>query len=113
MENDLPFGYDEDAAYDAFQKQKDDWAELQNRRMEMYAFPGRQWALIGDNEQEVPTQGLTKREYAAIKMMASLSTEYVKKPSSAIIEMMASTAVKMTDALYNELERPTSKENKT
>lgn len=106
MNDDLPFEYDEDEAYAAYQKTQSDYAEMQNKRLGMYAFPGKQWALIGDNEQQVPTQGLTKREYAAIKIMASLSSEYVKKPTPAIIEVMAQRAVKMTDALFEELEKP-------
>jgi len=50
---------------EAWEKTQQEWAEHQNKMLNLYAFPGRQMALIGDNEEEVATQGITKREYFA------------------------------------------------
>lgn len=91
--NDLPFGNDN--GYDL------------NKITNQYMFPGRMWALIGNTEQEIPTQGITKREFFALQFARSLSAEYVKKPLPAIIEIINSQAIKMADDLLNQLNLPT------
>jgi hypothetical protein len=47
--------------------------DSQAKELNRYAFPGRQMALIGNTEMEVPTQGLTKREYFAAMAMQGMT----------------------------------------
>jgi hypothetical protein len=49
-----------------------DFSEWQNREIKKYAFPGRINGLVGDQESEIPTQGLTKREMFAMAAMQGI-----------------------------------------
>lgn len=80
-------------------KAKYDPIAEQNKRLEMYAFPSKQMALIGNIEMEVSTQGLTKREYFAAIAMQGVIQHYSTP------ETVAQISVQMADALLKALEK--------
>jgi len=66
-------------------------------------YPERRMMLIGDTEMEVALQGATKLEVFALEFAKSLTVEYVKKPTPAVIEMVNSQAIKMAKDLLTQL----------
>lgn len=49
-----------------------DYHTWQENELKKYAFPGRMMGLIGDTEQEIPIQGMTKREVIAMAAMQGI-----------------------------------------
>ena len=87
------------------------FADWQAKELSKYAYPGRMHGMIGGFEQEIPIQGMTKREAFAMAAMQGIISGFDPEtkcngcyiPASEYPHLMIQ-AVQIADELLKQLE---------
>lgn len=80
---------------------------MKNGDLPAFARPGYEQTNLADNVRYEHTDGLTKREYFAVKLLASLAPRYGQyaNQQGTGIQMMVADAIDIADELLKQLEK--------